>query len=227
MSGGGGNDTLDGGAGADSLVGGAGDDWFYVDSATDTVSENAGEGTDLVRASVTYTLSDADVENLTLAGSAAINGTGNAGDNTLVGNTGANVLQGAAGSDSLSGGSGNDSLYGGAGNDTLSGGNGTDGFVFNTALGSSNVDDVLDFTPGTDGIGLENAIFTTLAVGALPAAAFYAGSAAHDSSDRIIFNAGTGALYYDADGSGFLHLQVQFATLDRGLTLAADDFLVV
>ncbi|MFO1378176.1 MAG: calcium-binding protein [Steroidobacteraceae bacterium] len=114
----GGNDTLNGGTGADTLIGGAGNDLYVVDNAGDVVTESAGAGTDLVQASVTYTLS-AEVENLTLTGSSAISGTGNALNNVLTGNSGANTLTGAAGNDILDGGSGNDTLVGGAGDDTF------------------------------------------------------------------------------------------------------------
>lgn len=99
LNGGSGNDTLDGGAGADTLLGGAGHDVFFVDDASDVVSENASEGIDTVQASVSYTISDADVENLVLTGSGAINGTGNSAANTLTGNSGVNTLTGGAGDD--------------------------------------------------------------------------------------------------------------------------------
>jgi Ca2+-binding RTX toxin-like protein len=119
-----GNDTLDGGAGADSLMGGAGDDLYVVD-ATDVVVEVAGEGTDTVQAAFSYTLG-AEVENLTLTGSASINGTGNAANNVLTGNSYANILSGLDGNDYLSGGNGADTLLGGAGGDTVAGGAGDD-----------------------------------------------------------------------------------------------------
>lgn len=118
LTGGDGNDTLDGGSGNDQLAGGAGNDTYVVAQVGDSVAENANEGIDLVQASVAYTIGD-HVENLTLTGSAAINGSGNALDNVLTGNGGSNTLTGGAGNDTLNGGSaGTDSLIGGTGNDT-------------------------------------------------------------------------------------------------------------
>ena len=90
--------VLDGAAGADSMSGLHGDDTYVVDNAGDVVTEFAGLGNDTVLASVSYTLSD-NVENLTLTGDAALNGTGNALDNLLTGNTGNNTLAGGAGND--------------------------------------------------------------------------------------------------------------------------------
>lgn len=105
-----GNNVLNGGAGKDAMAGGAGNDVYDVDSAGDMVSEGANAGYDRVRASVSYTLG-AHVEELNLAGAAAISGTGNALANTIIGNAGANVLDGGAGDDLLIGGKGNDTYY--------------------------------------------------------------------------------------------------------------------
>lgn len=93
-----GANTLSGGTGADAMSGGTGDDTYVVDNAGDTVTENANEGVDTVQSSLTHTLG-ANVENLTLTGTTAINGTGNALDNVLSGNSAANVLTGGAGND--------------------------------------------------------------------------------------------------------------------------------
>ncbi|MCE4556546.1 calcium-binding protein [Roseateles cellulosilyticus] len=117
LNGGAGNDTLDGGAGTDTLVGGAGNDTYFVDVATDVITENANEGIDTVKSAVTWTLST-NLENLTLTGTTAINGTGNASDNVLIGNSANNTLTGGAGNDTLDGGAGTDSLIGGTGNDS-------------------------------------------------------------------------------------------------------------
>jgi Ca2+-binding RTX toxin-like protein len=117
INGGGGNDTLDGGTGADTMIGGSGNDVFVVENAGDIVVERVGNGIDRVESSRSYTLG-ANVENLTLTGQAAINGTGNGLANVIVGNAAANRLNGGGGNDILDGGAGADAMVGGAGNDT-------------------------------------------------------------------------------------------------------------
>jgi Ca2+-binding RTX toxin-like protein len=110
LNGGSGDDTLDGGAGADSMIGGAGNDAYYLDNGNDVVTENANEGVDVVYASTHYALT-ANVENLTLLGSADLQGYGNGLANALIGNTGSNILNGNAGADTMVGGTGNDSYF--------------------------------------------------------------------------------------------------------------------
>ncbi|QSV63886.1 MAG: hypothetical protein HEQ26_15135 [Dolichospermum sp. DL01] len=120
-----GNDTLNGGAGVDTLIGGTGNDTYIVDTATETIIENLNEGTDLVQSSVTYTLSN-NLENLTLTGTANIDGTGNILNNTITGNTGNNILDGGAGKDTLIGGAGNDTYIVDSSTDTITDSAGTD-----------------------------------------------------------------------------------------------------
>ena len=126
-----GNDTLYGGSGSNLLVGGVGNDTYYRDSATDVITENAGEGNDSVIASVNTTLA-ANVENLLLVG-AATNGGGNALANSITGNAANNLLAGADGNDTLTGAQGNDTLYGGAGSNVLIGGLGDDSYYRDSA----------------------------------------------------------------------------------------------
>jgi Ca2+-binding RTX toxin-like protein len=209
----GGDDKLIGGNGADTMLGGAGDDLYFVDNAGDAVGELVGEGNDAVAAGVSYTLSvGASVELLTtgfIGGTAAIDLTGNELGNQIWGNNGANVLNGGDGTDVLFG-------FGGA-----------DTFAFTTALGAGNVDVIGDFASGTDKIALDDAVFTAMgSLGALNPNAFVAGTAAGDADDRIIYDAATGNIYYDADGNG-AGAQVLFANIGVGNTLLASDFQVI
>lgn len=107
LTGNSGINRLDGGAGADTMIGGAGNDTYVVDSVGDVITELAGGGTDTVESNITYVLG-AELENLTLVGSGAINGTGNGIANVLTGNASANRLDGGAGIDTMIGGAGND-----------------------------------------------------------------------------------------------------------------------
>ncbi|MCP3460039.1 Ig-like domain-containing protein [Bradyrhizobium sp. CCGUVB23] len=122
-----GNDLLGGAGGADTMTGGLGDDTYIVTDPGAKVIEGYGGGVDTVMSSVSYTLPDY-VENLTLTGSAAINGTGNSEANIIIGNDAANVITG------------------GLGNDILTGGGGADTFIINPGDGS---DIITDFTPGS------------------------------------------------------------------------------
>jgi Ca2+-binding RTX toxin-like protein len=112
------NNILNGSTGIDNLIGGIGDDIYVVDTTTDVITENAGEGTDTIQSSVTFAVTAlTNIENLTLTGSSAINGTGNTGNNTLTGNNANNILNGGAGIDTLNGVRGIDTLIGGTGDD--------------------------------------------------------------------------------------------------------------
>ncbi len=152
LTGGSGNDTLNGGAGSDSLVGGAGNDTYVVDVTTDVVNETVtgNGGTDTVQAAVTYTLGT-NLENLTLTGTTAINGTGNTLGNSLLGNSAANVLTGAGGADTLDGGSGNDIYFVGTSSDytgdVINDASGTDELRFAAAAA-----DTLTLTSSVTGI---------------------------------------------------------------------------
>ena len=176
-----GNDTLNGGAGADTLIGGLGDDTYVVDNVGDVVTEAVNEGTDTVEASVSYALG-ANVENLNLTGSAAINGTGNSLDNTITGNSGNNTLDGGAGADMLTGGLGHDIYVVDIAGDvvTENAGEGTD--EVRTTLGSyalgANVEN-LTFTGTGSFAGTGNALDNVLAGGA--GADTLAGGAGNDT----------------------------------------------
>lgn len=151
-----GNDTLDGGTGADSMYGGVGNDTYIVDVAEDYIQENSNEGTDTVQSSITHTLGS-NLENLTLTGSDAINGTGNSLANTLFGNSAVNTLNGGNGNDILDGGLGADILVGGAGNDTYVIDNTGDQVTEGSNAGTDTVQSSITYTLGTN---LENLTLT-------------------------------------------------------------------
>ena len=111
LNGGAGNDLLDGGTGADVMIGQEGNDTYHVDNAGDQIFELANQGTDQVISTITFSLTD-HFEDLTLAGTGNINGSGNSLANTITGNDGNNVLKGGFGSDLLKGGAGDDLLLG-------------------------------------------------------------------------------------------------------------------
>jgi Ca2+-binding RTX toxin-like protein len=94
------------------------------------VVTDIGGGIDTVQSWTDYALAGG-LENLTLMGAAAINGTGNAGNNLVTGSSADNSLSGASGADTLVGGNGNDTLNGGAGADSMAGGRGDDLYVVN------------------------------------------------------------------------------------------------
>jgi Ca2+-binding RTX toxin-like protein len=128
LKGNGANNYLNGSSGADTMSGGGGNDTYLVENAGDLTIESAGGGFDAVQSSIAFTL-QAEVEKLTLTGSAIINGAGNSVANTLIGNSAANVLTGGGSADTLTGGGGNDT------------------FALTTSLSS---DIITDFTSGAD-----------------------------------------------------------------------------
>jgi Ca2+-binding RTX toxin-like protein len=153
---------------------------------------------------------------------------GGSGADQITGNSAANSLSGMKGADRLLGLEGNDVLQGGAGNDTLAGDAGRDMFVFDTKpTNAGNRDRILDFVVADDTIAIENAVFTKVGkTGKLAAKAFWTGAAAHDADDRMVYNKATGALLYDADGSG-RSAPVHFATVGKNLKMTCADFFVV
>jgi Ca2+-binding RTX toxin-like protein len=209
-----GDDWLDGGTGTDNMSGGVGNDNYIVDNTMDIIIENTAEGTDKVSSSVTYRLA-ANVEQLTLTGTAAINGTGNSLANNISGNTASNQLNGGAGNDILDGKTGINTLTGGAGKDI---------FKFTTG---GHIDKITDFSVIDDTIQLENGVFTSLTItGVLTIGQFRIGSQALDANDLVIYNKATGALLYDADGNS-AGAAVQIATIGVGLNMTNADITVI
>lgn len=193
----GGNDYLDGGTGADSMGGGAGDDTYVVDDAGDGVGENTGAGTDLVFSSITYTLTS-NVENLTLMGTAVINGTGNNLNNVILGNAANNVLTGLGGNDRLDGGGGTDIMIGGPGNDTYVVDDSTDIVTENAGEGTDTVESSITYTLGS---AVENLTLTGNA--AIDGTGNALDNVFHGNLANNTFTGGDGSdTYYFGRGSG-------------------------
>ncbi|MDQ0462345.1 Ca2+-binding RTX toxin-like protein [Caulobacter ginsengisoli] len=205
LSGGDGNDLLTGGLGADAMTGGLGDDTFYVDDVGDTTAEAAGQGTDIVRATVTFTLA-ANIETLILEGSGNIGGVGNGLVNAMTGNAGNNSLDGGAGDDVLKGMNGDDTLIGGAGADILVGGAGADTFVVTAASvrtsGAVETDTVNDLIKAQgDRLDL-SAIDADVSTGADDAFHLVGGFTHHAGEMTLTLSGGNTLLALDVDGDG-------------------------
>ena len=227
LDGGAGTDSLDGGEGSDLYL-----VLLATDHVAAEFKDSGLAGTDEVRfaatksSTLTLYAGDTGIERVVIGtGTAAAANTGattalnvnaaalanaltlvgNAGANALTGTAYADRLEGGAGADNLSGGAGNDILAGGSGKDTLTGGAGVDCFVFDTAPNTTtNLDTVTDFVHLTDKLQFSVAVFAGLTLGGT-ADQFWAAAgatAAHDATDRLIYNSTTGILYYDADGQG-------------------------
>jgi Ca2+-binding RTX toxin-like protein len=215
------DNLISGAAGADAMAGGAGNDTYLVDDLGDSIADSS--GLDRAIASVNYVL-PTGVDNLSAAiGASPLALTGNGLANSLTGNTGKNLLKGEAGADRLAGG---------LGSDTLLGGTGRDAFVFDTRLNrTKNVDALKDFKVKDDTIYLDDAVFTKIGKGAvkpvkLKKDMFFLGKAAHDASDRIVYDKASGALFYDPDGTGHA-AQIKFALLPKKLPVTYADFAVI
>lgn len=210
--GGAGNDTIRGGTGADTMDGGVGDDLLQYIDAGGAVSVDL----------------NADVSGVQSASGAGATGDvisgfehvhGGAHDDLLVGNGVRNTLYGNGGRDTLNGGDGKDVLRGGADEDS---------FVFDSVVNAGNFDRIIDFTPGEDEIVLDSAVFAGLSAGTLAATQFVANATglAETAEHRVIYDTGTGWLYFDADGTGAAD-GVRFADLSSLPAIGVDDFTIV
>lgn len=207
LSGGAGFDTLNGGKGADQMAGGQDDDTYIVDNVGDTIRERRDQGIDTVQASVSFKLT-ANLENLILTGTEALNATGNRLTNTLTGNSANNVLKGLGGGDRLFGNEGDDTLDGGLDGDTMSGGIGNDRYLVdnqgdrlieNLNEGTDTVESSVDFTLDAN---LENLVLTGTAISGIgnELANQLVGNASNNilnggaNSDELIGNSGSDTL---------------------------------
>ncbi|MFI0847712.1 beta strand repeat-containing protein [Mesorhizobium sp. IMUNJ 23232] len=226
LRGAGGNDVLQGGDGDDKLGGGDGNDVLAGGVGADYL--NGGNGAD----TASYAGAAAGVI-VNLAAPAGNTGEA-AGDSfisieNLEGSGFGDRLSGNSAANAISGLNGADVIDGGAGSDRLTGGAAKDFFVFSSALGTSNIDTIADFSAADDTIRLDNAIFAAVgANGALLSGYFRSNTTgtAQDSNDHIIYETDTGKLFYDADGNG-AGIAIQFATLTGNPAISAADFQVI
>jgi len=247
-----GNDLLNGGAGNDLLVGGAGSDTAVfsgrfsdytisvAESGTITITDNrsAGDGIDHL-GGIEFALFSDRIFTLPTpsAPSPAIETTLPADSSTpvpavapstaVMSPAKSHSFRGGKKADTFAGEGGHDYLNGGLGNDTLTGGDGQDTFAFSCKLSAKNVDLITDFQHADDSLSLSKAVFGKIQKGMLSKGAFWVGAKAHDKTDRIVYNEKTGALSYDADGSGTKYAAIKFAQLKAGTLLRADDIFVV
>ena len=149
---------------------------------------------------------------------------GSIGNDTFAGYNGNDKIAGKGGDDTLLGKAGKDLLDGGEGSDTLKGGSGKDAYLFKTATGA--VDTIVKFQTG-ETIKLTKSVFGGLTEGKLAADQFVIGQNAGDENDHIIYDAVSGALYFDPDGDGGA-AQTKFAQMQPGLdNLSAVNILVI
>ena len=205
------NDYLEGFNGNDTLIGNAGNDHLAGDAGSDTL--NGGLGNDQLFGG--------------LGNDKLLGGLGN---DTLKGDAGNDTLNGDAGADTLVGGTGSDVLAGGAGIDSEWGGPGNDFFVFNAPRNPANRDYIRDFANAlgnNDTILLENAVLPIPGkIGHLNPDYFFAGAAAHDADDRIIYNKANGFLSFDSNGDAAGGVTL-LAVLTNKPTLTPADFMVI
>ncbi|WP_448267006.1 beta strand repeat-containing protein [Nostoc sp. DSM 114159] len=157
-------------------------------------------------------------------------------NDVINGQGGNDIINGLSGNDILRGGTGNDTLIGGAGNDILVGGAGADRFLYNTSAafnGSAiGVDTISDFNRSQgDKILLDKTTFGAIAstpgTGFSNKSDFQITSSAGTSTAKIVYDAVSGQLFYNQNGSaaGFGSGGL-FATLTGAPTLTASDFVL-
>jgi Ca2+-binding RTX toxin-like protein len=226
-----GHNRIDGGAGDDVIRGGLGNDTLI--GGLNSPGTGSGDLLDYIGSAggVVVSLAITTAQNTVSAGIDVISGF-----ETLSGSQFDDRLTGDALFNRLLGGDGNDTLVGGGGIDELVGGAGADHFVFNVAPSAANADKISDFAVGVDKIVLENAVMPGLGLGTgplLPSQFALVGEVL-TPLDRIIFDATTGELFYDSNGSaaGGSALLATFSSLNLAQIqalggLKASDFLII
>lgn len=247
INGGDGNDVIDAGYGRNSVNGGAGDDVITAydghnkidggdgnDSITVGVGRNnvkGGKGNDTINAGEgNDTIDGGANDDVINAGNGNNKVLGGAGSDSITSGFGSDSVDGGADNDTINGGAGNDTLLGGAGDDVLiagdgfdvlTGGAGFDKFVLSL---SSDLNTVKDFKSGEDKL-----VFTLSETPVELNAVNFVQSATSvftfaDDLPSFGYNTKTGALFYDADGTG-VGEQVQIALIANKAALVASDIL--
>ncbi|MGX5734061.1 VCBS domain-containing protein [Bosea thiooxidans] len=229
-----GDDTVDAGDGDNLVDAGEGDNWISTGSGNDQI--NAGAGDDEIHAGAGEDVIDAGDGDNTIdagtgrdwvqAGSGDDTILGGEGDDTILGGDGDDLIDGGAGDDLIMAGDGGDRILLGSGNDRITTGDGSDTLVV-SAFDPASLPVITDFVSGDDqfvidhllaGAGLADGGADT---GKLDTSRFAAGSSFSDAGQRFLFEAATGTLYYDADGSGAA-AAVALAKLESGVVVAND-----
>jgi Ca2+-binding RTX toxin-like protein len=148
---------------------------------------------------------------------------------------GSDTIEGGANGNYIFGGAGNDVIFGGAGNDFISGGSGSDSIFLDTGSDTvlfdslTGADTIADFNSSVDLIQLAKTAMVTLgAVGTLSDAEFKSGAgltSAPEATTRIFYDLTSGALYYDADGSGSVNA-IPLATFTDHPLLTRNNFFI-
>lgn len=207
-----GNDVITTGLGNDKIDGGDGNDTINAGDGLNVVT--GGKGNDVVTTGSGNDKIDGGDDNDTIDASDGLN--------TVSGGKGNDVITTGSGNDKIDGGAGLDTLIGGLGNDTLTGGADADTFVLSLVSGIDTVTDFkttvdkLVFTDSSNPIALTSSYFVSATTSIFVFA---------DASPAFGYNTKTGALFYDADGSG-VGVPVQVALIGSHAVMVASDIFV-
>jgi len=197
-----GNDTLISNSGVDTLIGGSGNDVFILNNASDVVVDTAGTATIVYQSSVNFTL-PANINTLTLLGSAALVATGNSGNDSLTANLGDDTLVAGSGNDTLVSGPGPaiDSLVGGIGNDVFVVNNAADAVMVASTTAVDTIRSSVSYTASANVADLTLIGTADIAATGNSLANLITGNSGNDT---LIAGAGVATLIGGTDGDTFV-----------------------